>query len=105
MGLVFFSAFVIFYQEWFVLGASVASQSWCSAPASFFFFYLLSDEVEVGFSNILLYDTSTFDTMVKYVINWAISKIVFEKNALKLHYKYKYKYKYDDQPDWAHRQG
>ena len=48
-----------------MLGASVASQSWCSAPASFFFFYLLSDEVEVGFSNILLYDTSTFDTMVK----------------------------------------
>ena len=34
-----------------------------------FFFYLLSDEVEVGFSNILLCDTSTFDTMVKYVIN------------------------------------
>ena len=34
-----------------------------------FSFYLLSDEVEVGFSNILLCDTSTFDTMVKYVIN------------------------------------
>ena len=62
---------------------------------------IFSDEIEVGFSNILLYDTTTFDTMVKYVINWAISKIVFEKNALKLHYKYKY----DDQPDWAHRQG
>ena len=85
-------------------GASVSSQSWCSVPASFFF-YLLSDEGEVGFSNILLYDTSTFDTMVKYVINWAISKIVFEKYALKLYYKDKYKYKYDDQPDWAHRQG
>jgi len=50
----FFSAFVIFYRELFVLGASVASQSWCSAPASLFVFYLLSDEVEVGFSNILL---------------------------------------------------
>ena len=33
------------------------------------YFNSVSDEVKVGFSNILLCDTSTFDAMVKYVIN------------------------------------
>ena len=48
---------IIFYQEWFVLGASVESQSWCSAPASFFpfIFYLkLKSDLAIFFYAILL---------------------------------------------------
>ena len=52
---------------------------------------------------ILLCDTFAFDTMVKYVINWVVLKIEFEKKCIKT--TLKYKYKYNDQPDWAHRQG